>query len=60
MDVFITHCPTTSPRLCDALGLDTDSFSRFLSRKDEAFDQSSAEAEQRARRALLAELLWAE
>jgi hypothetical protein len=60
MDVFITHCPTTSPRLCDALGLETDSFDRFLTQKDEAFFQRNAEAEQYARQALVAELLWAE
>ena len=53
-------CSTEMPLLCDVLGLEADSFTRFLTRKDEAFAQKNAEAEQRARQALQAELVWAE
>ena len=60
MTTTMTISPTTAPNLCDALGLETDSFNRFLTRKDEALAQKDAEAEQRARQALLAELVWAE
>ena len=52
--------PTTAPSLCDALGLESDSFDRFLTRKDQAHVQKEAEAEQRAREALLTKLVWAE
>jgi hypothetical protein len=60
MTQTMTISPTTAPSLCDALGLESDSFDRFLTRKDQALAQKEAEAEQRAREALLAKLVWAE
>ncbi len=60
MNDIMNISPTTAPSLCDALGLEADSFNRFLTRKDEALAQKDAEAEQRARQALMAELVWAE
>ena len=56
----MTRSPITAPSLCDALGLESDSFDRFLTRKDQAHAQKEAKAEQRAREALLAKLVWAE
>jgi hypothetical protein len=60
MNESSNHQPTTAPRLCDALGLAADSYERFLTRKDAAFAQRNADAEQNVRQALLNELLWAE
>ena len=56
----MTIKPTTAPSLCDALGLESDSFDRFRARNDQAHAQKEAKAEQRAREALLAKLVWAE
>lgn len=53
----MTIGPTTALSLCGALGLKADSFDRFLSRNDQAHAQKEAEAEQRARMALLAKLV---
>lgn len=52
--------PTTAPSLCDALGLEPDSFDHFLTLKAQAHAQKEAKAEQRAREAPLAKLVWAE
>lgn len=56
----MTLSPTTAPSLCDALGLEPDSFDRFLTLKAQAHAQKEAEAEHRAREALLARLVWME
>jgi hypothetical protein len=50
----------TAPSLCEAMGLDADAFHQFLAQKDLALAQKDANAEQYARKALLAEMAWAE
>jgi hypothetical protein len=59
MDMKETN-PKEAPLLCDVLGMDTDSYERFLTSKKEALAQVDAQVEQRIRESLRAELVWAQ